>query len=134
MTSKRLLQILIAILGALNVATGLALLFAPQWFFENIGAYPPFNRHYEGDLGAFITAVGVGLLWAARDPYKYRALIGVGLLAGLLHLFNHVYDDVLVSASVTQIMAGAIPVGLQTLLLGLALFLASPQRSSNSLD
>lgn len=128
MTTQRMLQILVAVLGVLNVATGLALIFAPQWFFDNIGPYPPFNRHYEGDLGAFVTAVGIGLLWSARDPQKYRALIGIAFLSSLFHLLNHVFDDVLVTASMSQIVSGVIPIGLQTILLGFALYLAAPDR------
>ncbi len=124
MTTRRLLQILVGVLGVINVLTGLALLLTPQWFFDHVGTYPPFNRHYEGDLAAFVIASGVGLLWAARDPYKYRALIGIALVANVLHTINHIYDDVIVSASMQQIMQGAIPVGLQALLLGLATYLA----------
>lgn len=131
MTTHRLLQILVAALGVVNLLTGLALLFAPQWFFENIGNYPPFNRHYEGDLGAFVTAIGIGLLWAARNPHKYRALIGVALLANTLHLFNHIYDDLLIGASLQQIISGVTIVALGTALLALAFFLASsPQKES----
>jgi hypothetical protein len=124
MTTQRMLQILIAALGIINLATGLALLFAPQWFFENVGNYPPFNRHYEGDFGAFVIASGIGLLWAARAPQKYRALIGVALLASALHLVNHVYDDLLMGTSLQQIISGVITVALGTALLALAFFLA----------
>lgn len=106
-------------------------MFAPQWFYENIGNYPPFNRHYEGDLGAFVTAIGIGLLWAARNPHKYRALIGVALLASALHLFNHIYDDLLLGASFQQVISGVTTVALGTALLALAFFLASsPQKES----
>ncbi len=124
LTTQRMLQILVAALGIINLTTGLALVFAPQWFFENIGNYPPFNRHYEGDLGAFVTAIGIGLLWAARAPQKYRPLIGIALLASALHLVNHVYDDVLMGASIQQMISGVITVALGTALLTLAFFLA----------
>lgn len=129
MTTRSMLQILVGALGVVNVATGLALLLAPQWFFENIGNYPPFNRHYEGDLGSFITAIGLGLVWAARDLQRYRALIGVALIASAVHLANHVYDDVIVSASFAQMMQGVVPVGFQMLLLALAFYLVSIESS-----
>lgn len=131
MTTHRLVQILVAALGAVNTATGLALLFARQWFFENIGNYPPFNPHYIGDLGAFVFAGGIGLVWAARDPRKYRALIGVALLASALHLFNHIYDDLLMGASFQQIVSGVLTVALGTALLALAFWFASaPKKES----
>ncbi len=37
---------------------GLALLFIPGWFFDHIGPFPPYNRHYEGDLGSFLLPMG----------------------------------------------------------------------------
>ena len=51
---RRLVQWVVALSGAGYTLTGLSQLFAPRWFFENIGKFPPFNRHYVGDLGAFI--------------------------------------------------------------------------------
>ena len=73
-------------------------------------------------------AVGIGLVWAARDPVKYRAVIGVGFLAALFHTLNHVYDDVLVDASLSKILQGSVLVGLETALLGLAWFLAGRKK------
>ena len=128
MFTQRMLQILVGALGVVNAAAGLALLLAPQWFFETIGSYPPFNRHYAGDAGSFLTAIGLGLLSAARDPSRYRALIGVAFISNALHLLNHVYDDVLVTASFQHIMQGAAPVGFTLLLLALALYLAAPRK------
>ena len=56
-----LLPALVALAGLIHLATGLALLLAPAWFYQNIGTFPPFNRHYAGDLGAFQVGLGVGL-------------------------------------------------------------------------
>ena len=90
---RRLVQWIVALSGAGYTLTGLSQLFAPRWFFENIGNFPPFNRHYVGDLGAFILAMGLGLLVAARNPAQHRSLIGVVALGSVLHLLNHLYDD-----------------------------------------
>lgn len=87
--------------GAFYLFTGLALLFAPEWFFENVGNYPPFNRHYSGDLGTFVLPLGIGLLWAVRSPAKHRSLIGVVVAGSLFHAVNHLYDD----------LAGRLPPG-----------------------
>ena len=40
--------------GIFYTVSGVALFFAPQWFCDNIAAYPTFNRYCEGDLGAFV--------------------------------------------------------------------------------
>jgi hypothetical protein len=85
-------QVIVGLAGVTHVLTGLALLAAPAWFFAAIGTFPPFNRHYEGDLGAFILPLGLGLLWSARDLSRYRLLIVVAAGANLLHAINHIYD------------------------------------------
>src|SRR5215813_10022376 len=74
---------------------GGALIVIPDWFYANVGNFPPFNHHYMGDAGAFTLPLGIGLLLAVRQPYRYRLLIGVGAGAALLHAINHIYDDVL---------------------------------------
>ncbi|MGQ0600761.1 MAG: hypothetical protein ACT4QE_03590 [Anaerolineales bacterium] len=95
---ERAMQLAVAASGVLYVFTGLALLFAPEWFFENIGHFPPFNRHFMGDIGAFTLPLGLGLLLAARAPQQHRLFIGVVALGSFIHLANHLYDDVLASA------------------------------------
>lgn len=81
-------QVVVGLNGALFVLTGASLLLTPAWFFETIGRYPPFNRHYEGDLGAFILATGFGLLWAAQQPRRYQVMIAVAATASLFHTLN----------------------------------------------
>jgi hypothetical protein len=55
-------QAFVALIGPGHLLTGLALLFAAEWFYANVGTFPPFDRHYAGDLGAYQLAFGVGLL------------------------------------------------------------------------
>ena len=81
-----------ALAGIAYAATGLALLFAPRWFFENVGDFPPFNRHYEGDVGAFLLPLGVGLLAAAARPAAHLVFIAVVAAGSVLHAANHAYD------------------------------------------
>jgi hypothetical protein len=61
--------------GVFYLLSGLGLLFIPEWFFQNIGNYPPFNRHYAGDVGVFLLPLGIALVWAAREPAQHRTLI-----------------------------------------------------------
>ena len=84
--------------GLLYLLTGLALLFAPEWFYTNIGDYPPFNRHYAGDLGAFLLPLGLALLWASRHPAQHRGLIAFAAAGSLLHGLNHIYDDLVLQS------------------------------------
>ena len=121
-SSSRLLFIRAAILlNALNyLLVGLALIFAPQWFFDNIGNFPPFNRHYSGDLGAFLLPLGIGLLWAARDPARHLGLIGVALAGSWLHVLNHLFDDLVEGALSPLFFSNTLPLLALTVLLSAA--------------
>ena len=85
----RFAQIVVGLMGIANSLTGVALIFFPQWFFQHIGTFPPFNQHYEGDLGAYILAVGIGLVVATPVPENYTWVIRIAALASLLHAANH---------------------------------------------
>lgn len=115
--------------GVFYTFSGAALFFAPRWFFDNIGTYPPFNRHYGGDLGAFLLPMGLALLLAARNPLQHRLLIGMVLAGSILHTINHIYDEMIVQFSVSQIMMGTLPLLIFVVVLGLAYATMSPRRA-----
>lgn len=92
------IRAMVLTMGIFHTLTALAMLFAPEWFFQNIGTYPPYNRHYTGDLGTYQLALGVALLWAVRTPEKHYLLIGAAALGNVLHTLNHAYDDLLVNS------------------------------------
>lgn len=102
MSKTAFIRAAVVAFGILYVLTGLAMLFAPEWFYQNIGNFPPFNRHYVGDLGSFNLPLGLALLWAARDPLQHRLLIGYAAIASLIHALNHAYDDILAQLTLTQ--------------------------------
>lgn len=115
--------------GLLYILTGLPQLFAPQWFYQTIGTFPPFNRHYTGDLGSFLLPLGIALLWAARNPAQNRLLIGFAALGSLLHGLNHAYDDVLAQSSLSGWFSQTIPLLIFALVLVAVYFSISPARS-----
>jgi hypothetical protein len=82
----------IAVVGLFDIAAGLALLVAPEWFYATVAEFPPFNRHYAGDAGAFLLGIGLALVLAARDPRRYVALLLIGVAVSWLHAINHLYD------------------------------------------
>ncbi len=92
MTRLQTAQGILVLSSVFYTLVALALLFAPVWFFENVGPFAPFNRHYMGDLGSFLLPMGLGLLVAARDPARHRLLIGLMIAGSLLHSANHSYD------------------------------------------
>ncbi|MEM7113287.1 MAG: hypothetical protein AAF614_12705 [Chloroflexota bacterium] len=91
---NRKIKTILILAGVFYTLTGFALFFAPAWFLENIGPYYPFNRHYMGDLAAFLLPMGVGLLLAAPAPQQHRLLIGVVAAGNVLHGLNHLYDAI----------------------------------------
>ncbi|HLW00167.1 MAG TPA: hypothetical protein VKT82_15975 [Ktedonobacterales bacterium] len=119
----RLGQIVVAVAGAFYVLTAGALLFAPVWFFQHVGTFGPFNRHYEGDLGAFLLALGIGLLFAARSPSRYGLVVWVAAMGSLFHACNHIYDAVIQGASLGAWLAQPVPL----VILALLLFWAASQ-------
>lgn len=120
MSNKQITQMLVGLMGALNTIIGLLILFAPVWFFKNVGNFPPFNRHYMGDAGTFLLAIGIGLLLAARDPIRHRLTVMVGILASVLHTLNHVYDAVIGGEDVLHWLTDLGPLVLFVILLAVA--------------
>lgn len=121
-------QLLVGFAGVLYVLTGLALLLAPAWFFATIGPFPPFNRHYMGDLGSFLLPMGIGLLLAARDLSQHKLLVRIAVAGSLLHALNHVYDAVLDRAPLGHWLVDTLP-----LLIFGALLLLAERRAAGAM-
>lgn len=113
---RTLSRLAIGLVGLSDLLAGASLLITPVWFFEHVGHYAPFNQHYEGDAGAFVLAIGAGLVWAAVQPARAGTLLAVGTIAGLLHLANHVYASIASDAP----WSGTAVVALQLVLLVIA--------------
>jgi predicted anti-sigma-YlaC factor YlaD len=128
------IQAAIAVNGLNYFVVGLLLVFAPRWFFDNVGNFPPFNRHYSGDLGTFLLPLGIGLLWAARDPARRLGLIGVALAGSWLHVLNHLYDDLTAGALSAQFLSNTLPLLALAILLSAAYFAAGRQGNPTQQD
>jgi hypothetical protein len=102
-------QFFLGIGGMFYTLTGLALLFIPTWFFTYIGDFPPFNRHYMGDAGAFVLPLGIGLLLAIREPAANKTIILLTAVGSLVHALNHAYDDWLAGSSLLHWFYETIP-------------------------
>ena len=127
----RLGQVIVAVSGVFYVLTALALLFAPVWFFQHIGTFGPYNRHYEGDLGSFLLALGIGLLFAARSPFKYGLVVWVAAMGSLFHACNHLYDALIQGASLAQWLEQPVPLFVLALLLIWAASQSAPAKAAS---
>jgi hypothetical protein len=95
MKQTKWLSGLVLFAGVMYSLVAVALLIAPTWFFENMGTFPPFNRHYMGDLGSFLLPIAVGLIVASRQPQRHFLLIVVIAAGNILHALNHIYDAII---------------------------------------
>ncbi|MBZ0283398.1 MAG: hypothetical protein K8L97_21870 [Anaerolineae bacterium] len=80
------------------------MLLVPQWFFEHMGNYPPYNQHYVGDAGSFLLVLGLMLLWAVRNPARHHIMITLVGIGSLCHATNHVLEDVITNPSSVSIV------------------------------
>lgn len=88
-----LVQSALILNGVILTFAGVSLLVAPQWFFDVFAPFPPFNRHFLGDAGAFSLPWGIALLLAARAPHQHRLLLALATGAASLHALNHLFGD-----------------------------------------
>jgi uncharacterized protein YbjT (DUF2867 family) len=119
-------RLAVALIGLGYVAAGMALLLVPLWFYEHIGHFPPFNRHYAGDAGAFSFALGLGLVWAARRLRANRPIIGFATAGSVLHALNHGVDHLAEGASPMHWLLDFGPLVLAAVLLILVLRVRAP--------
>ena len=111
-------QAIVFIAALIYVLPGLALILTPAWFYTAIADFPPFNRHFMGDAGVFSFALGVGLWMAVRQPGQNRAVIGAAAVGNILHVINHLYDDIIVDGgNVTHLLSNSLPLGIVAMLL-----------------
>jgi hypothetical protein len=90
--TERAMQIVLGFTAAWLLVTGLIGLLAPDTFFDEIGHYGVENSHYVGDVGAFQTAAGFGILLAIWRPAWRAPLLWVGAVWFGLHALNHAFD------------------------------------------
>ena len=92
MTSERFTTAVLVLGGLFFLVPGLWAFFDPQGFYDNVAEFPPYNRHFIHDIGAFQIGIGVTLLATAvwRDA-AFVALAGAAAGA-TMHLVAHIID------------------------------------------
>lgn len=113
-------QVVIGLAGVMHLAASVFLLLAPYSFFMLIAHFPPYNRHNAGDLGAFQLPLGLGLLLAAREPFRYRMVVLIAAVANLLHTLNHIYEGLITPTTLVYWLADVGPLALTAIALMVA--------------
>ena len=85
--------IVVAGFGAFTLVLGVWALVAPVSFFDNIGHFPPYNKHFLHDVGAFQIGIGAALLFALawRDD-AILAVLGGAAAGASAHEIAHITD------------------------------------------
>ena len=121
-------QVLIFLIGATITLTALSQLFVPDWFYLNIGFFPPYNRHFIGDIGAFLLPQGIGLMIAARQPRRYLIFIWLVIVSNTVHVLNHTYDALLSGYTLQRWLTDTGSLALVPILLVIATLLGPRRR------
>jgi hypothetical protein len=113
-------RVVIGLAGVMHLAASVLLLLAPYSFFMLIAHFPPYNRHDAGDLGAFQLPLGLGLLLAARKPFRYRVIVLMAAAANLLHALNHIYEGLIMPTTLVYWLVDVGPLALMAVALMIA--------------
>jgi hypothetical protein len=90
--SEGILRLFFASISLLHLGLGVWLLASPHSFFTTIGAFGPYNRHYERDVATFYLALSVaGWIAASRTSWRVPVL-GILTIQYVLHSINHAFD------------------------------------------
>ncbi len=106
---QKFVRFVLGLTGLTYSASGLALLLIPNWFLENVGRFTPYNRHYMGDAGVFVLAIGVGVWLIRQDPWAHKSMLLAGLVATQLHAVNHLYDGIVGHADLEHWLRDTLP-------------------------
>jgi hypothetical protein len=87
-------SIVIGAFGVFTVVLGLWAIIAPVSFFDNIGHFEPYNRHFLHDVGAFQIGLGAAALFAVawRDD-ALLAVLGGAAAGATAHEIAHIADN-----------------------------------------
>lgn len=77
--------------GVVYISFGAWAFLAPRSFFDATATFPPFNRHFIHDIGAFQIGLGSMLLLAWRMGALLAALVS-NAAAASVHWLSHVID------------------------------------------
>jgi hypothetical protein len=86
--------LILAGFGAFTLILGVWAIIAPVSFFDNIGHFEPYNRHFLHDVGAFQIGLGAAALFAVawRDD-ALLAVLGGAAAGATAHEIAHIADN-----------------------------------------
>ena len=82
----------VAVLGVISIGAGLWALIAPHSFYDQAATFPPYNRHFIHDIGAFQIGLGSCLIAALALADALLVVLLGNALGGMSHFVGHVAD------------------------------------------
>ena len=82
--------IVVAALGLL--ASGLWAMLAPESFYASVAMYPPYNRHFAHDIGAFMLGLGATLAFALVMTDALLVALAGNSIGAVAHFVSHAVD------------------------------------------
>ena len=92
MTSERIAAAITLMMGLFFVSIGIWAFAAPASFYDHIATFPPYNKHFLHDAGAFQIGIGASLLLAVRWRDAQLVALAGAFAGSAVHAAAHVID------------------------------------------
>lgn len=90
--SNTIARVLVGVCAVFLLASGVFALLAPEAFYTLAATYPPYNRHFIHDIGAFMLGLGAGLALALVSTDALLVALAAAAVGGVAHFVSHVTD------------------------------------------
>lgn len=92
MNTTKVVRAITALAALFFIVVGLWALIDPRSFYEQLAAFPPYNKHLFHDVGAFQTGIGATLLLALFRRDALQVVLWGTSVGMVLHAISHVID------------------------------------------
>jgi hypothetical protein len=92
LTAGRVLRAAVLVLALISIAAGLWALIDARSFYLDAATYPPYNRHFIHDIGAFQLGLGACLALSLVAGDALAVVLAGNAVANVAHFLAHVAD------------------------------------------
>ena len=85
-------RVIVGLVGLALVGSGLWAMLAPESFYASVAVYPPYNRHFIHDIGAFMLGLGATLGFALALGDALLVALAGNAVGALAHFISHSVD------------------------------------------
>ena len=85
-------RLLVALVAPAPVGPGVWAMAAPESFYATLAVYPPYNRHFVHDIGAFMLGLGTTFGFALALGDALLVALAGNTVGALAHFVSHAVD------------------------------------------